>query len=669
VQTRPSGQQANRLCDYIDDHREELLARWEHEVRALPEATPLSSSALRDHVPDLLAKIAEIVRTVHEPGPVRYGDLPDLHALDRLEAGFELPAVLAELTLLRRVTLEAWKPFAAFREPTSVVDEIDKFDEAVDVIVARSADRYARARERTLVALDRVSSAALGTGELEEFLPRLLRVLLETTRAADSAYIMLRDEGTDLLRVRAAAGTGAAQSLEFALRVGEGVAGRVTERREPMLVHDASTNPLVLNPSLRHEKVHAVYFFPLLDGDEVVGVAKLASRSAFDFSEDDRQLLRAMAQRATAIIVRAQLRARERDASGAFRRTAAELNRVMELSPDMLAVLGADGRLKRANPALGAALGYSEAELLATPPAALVHPDDRERVTAEVRSVFAGALARRLLFRMVRRDGAVRWVSFNASSEPDSGEMVAAGRDVTEEAERAEFEQHLLGIVSHDLRTPLSAILMASSALLRRADDLGEANSKLVERIRAAAERSAALIRDLLDFSTARGVAGIAITPRPLDLHALARRVAEEVHASFPERRIEFEQRGDGTGHWDPGRVAQVVENLVANAFKYGAPDAPIVVRTLGEDRWARLEVHNRGDPIDPALLPHLFEPLRQGSRPASAGGEGVGLGLYIVDHLVRAHGGTVEVRSTADAGTTFVVRLPREPPVGEQAA
>jgi len=142
------------------------------------------------------------------------------------------------------------------------------------------------------------------------------------------------------------------------------------------------------------------------------------------------------------------------------------------------------------------------------------------------------------------------------------------------------------------------------------------------------------------------------------------RRVAEDVRQAYPDRRLEHDQHGDGAGRWDPARIGQVVENLVSNAFKYGSPDAPVVVRTVCGEGWVRLEVHNHGDPIEPGLLPHIFEPMRQGRR-AGGGGEagGVGLGLYIVDRLVRAHGGTVAVHSTADEGTTFAVTLPREPP------
>src|SRR6266540_4497722 len=146
---------------------------------------------------------------------------------------------------------------------------------------------------------------------------------------------------------------------------------------------------------------------------------------------------------------------------------------------------------------------------------------------------------------------------------------------------------------------------------------------------------------------------GMAIAPEPMDLHAAVRAAVEEVRASHPDRELRLEQTGDGFGRWDPARLDQVVQNLLSNAFKYGAPDRPVIVRTDCRDDWARIEVTNEGDPIDPALFPHIFEPLRQARRTGGVGGvRGVGLGLYIVDHIVRAHGGTVDVVSTAEQGT-----------------
>jgi len=353
----------------------------------------------------------------------------------------------------------------------------------------------------------------------------------------------------------------------------------------------------------------------------------------------------------------AELRARER-----------ELESFFALSPDPLAIIGRDGTLRRVNPAAGAALGVPAEELIGRPYLERIHPDDRPTLQAQIERVLAGSLPMRFVFRVLRSDGDLRWLSLDAIAHPGADELVAVGRDVTSERTRAELEQQLIGIVSHDLRDPLSAIAMSSQALLLR-DDLDPRTRTTAARIHSAVTRGVALVRDLLDFTRARRPGGIPISPQSLDVHAAVGKAVDDLRASAPGRVIEHEHAGDGGGRWDPARLEQLVHNLVSNALKYGAPDRPVRVRTLGGERWVRLEVWNAGEPIDPELIPHVFEPLRQASRTGGVGGvKGVGLGLYIVDHIVRAHGGSVDVVSTADAGTTFVVRLPREPPTVAEA-
>ncbi len=783
----PSGAESERprLNDFLRDARDEILAAWERSLRSAPEAQGMSEPQLRDHIPALLDRVADFVRSVHTDEAVELGDLPDLHALDRLAAGFDIRTAMRELSLLRTTAIDLWR--ARGGQAGTALDEVRRFDVAIDEVMARSVERYARARERTLASLDRLSAAALGTGDLHAFLPRLLEAALETSENADAVVLFLA-EG-DVLRVRAAAGLGSEAARELTVRVGEGLAGRVAAERIPALVRSAASDPLVLGLGLRGTPIRALYGVPLQHGGDLVGVACMVSASADDFSQDDQQLFRTMSQRATSIIVQGELVARERTAlrerqraldalehgdpfllvdrdwrvvlmnaslerasheprsqvlgrvfwevwpeakdpsskywreyhrcmedrvpvqfeeyfaplhvwtevaaypaedggiavfvrdvserkrvearargaEEALRRRERELERFFAISPDMLAVVGADGFMKRVNPAVQAALGYSEAELLSRPYLDFTHPDDRAMSRAQLEKVLAGQPAIHFTFRAVRKDGRVRWMTFNASAEKGAQVLAAVGRDVTEERQRTELEQQLIGIVSHDLRNPLSAVLVACGALLRRADQLDERTLESVNRIQAAADRAVALIRDLLDFTTARMPGGIAITPERIDVHVHARAAAEEVRATFPDRELRYEQGGSGEGHWDPARIGQVVANLVSNAFKYGKPGTPVVVRTHGEDGWVRLEVHDEGNPIDPALLPHIFEPLRRGRHTGGVGGvAGVGLGLYIVDHIVRAHGGTIEVLSTAGEGTTFTVRLPREPPKTE---
>ncbi|HYO71661.1 MAG TPA: ATP-binding protein, partial [Archangium sp.] len=227
---------------------------------------------------------------------------------------------------------------------------------------------------------------------------------------------------------------------------------------------------------------------------------------------------------------------------------------------------------------------------------------------------------------------------------------------------RAEFEGQLIGIVSHDLRNPLGAITLGATALLQRGG-LEERQAKNVVRIHSSAERAIRLIRDLLDFTQARLGGGIPVSRQPMELHGVTRQVVDEVRMAHPERHIDVETRGDGRGHWDADRLAQVLTNLLSNALSYSPPGTPVKVRTRGEDGAVVLEVWNAGEPIPPEQLPRLFEPLERGAGQKDRAGRSIGLGLFIVRNIVEAHGGTITVRSGEAEGTAFTVRLPRHPP------
>jgi signal transduction histidine kinase len=240
-----------------------------------------------------------------------------------------------------------------------------------------------------------------------------------------------------------------------------------------------------------------------------------------------------------------------------------------------------------------------------------------------------------------------------------------SGRKRIEEElrKRAEFEQQLIGIVSHDLRTPLSAITLGTTLLLR-SDSLQDRHRTTLMRILSSAERAQRLIGNLLDFTQARVGGGFVLQYRPVDLHEFISWVVEEVRLVHPEQEIEFESSGDGQGEWDSDRLAQIITNLLNNAVLHGQEDEPVQVRVSGEPDTVSISVHNWGPAIPPEALPHLFEPMRRGTRAARpSGNKSVGLGLYIVQQIVVAHGGTIEVHSSAQQGTTFVVCLPRHPP------
>lgn len=219
--------------------------------------------------------------------------------------------------------------------------------------------------------------------------------------------------------------------------------------------------------------------------------------------------------------------------------------------------------------------------------------------------------------------------------------------------------EEILGIVGHDLRTPLHAIRLGAATLLRH-HQLPPAEQKIVSRICSSADRMARLISELQDFTVSHVPTGLALRKRRVDLKSVCAEVVEEMRAAYPGREVVIDTRGDTTGEWDPDRLAQVVSNLVGNALLYGSTHSSVRLTLFDHRGQQFLAVHNEGAAISGELLPRLFEPFRRGSPSNPGHPRGLGLGLYISRQIVMAHGGDIGVRSTAADGTTFTVRLPR---------
>jgi phosphoserine phosphatase RsbU/P len=231
-----------------------------------------------------------------------------------------------------------------------------------------------------------------------------------------------------------------------------------------------------------------------------------------------------------------------------------------------------------------------------------------------------------------------------------------ATRLQVEAKDRAVFAEQMMGIVSHDLRNPLSTIQMATVLLGR--GDLPASQQRVLSRITRAAERANKLIADLLDFTQARLGRGLPVKRETIDLHSLAGETVEELSLAYPGRTLRHDRCGDGTCWADPHRLAQLIGNLVANAITYGSPGSPVTVTSSIDVNTFSLGVHNQGTPIPPELQSGLFHPMARGSTAASAT-RSVGLGLFIVKEITRAHGGDVAVDSTAENGTTFRATFP----------
>jgi signal transduction histidine kinase len=236
-------------------------------------------------------------------------------------------------------------------------------------------------------------------------------------------------------------------------------------------------------------------------------------------------------------------------------------------------------------------------------------------------------------------------------------------------AQRDEVRQQLIGVLGHDLRGPLQALLGGAEKILRQPGCGVPAHAHAAAAIRNTAERMSRLIADIIDFTLGQLGRAIPAFPVVCDMGEVCREVVDELRVAHPDRMLSVVTEGNLIGSWDRDRVVQAISNLVSNALIHGSD--PITLRAFEDpDREAvTTEVHNAGPPIPAELIPHLFDAYRRG-KPA---GNGLGLGLYIVQQIAHAHGGACTVRSSEREGTTFSIRWPRtmlaEAPVAAAAA
>lgn len=229
---------------------------------------------------------------------------------------------------------------------------------------------------------------------------------------------------------------------------------------------------------------------------------------------------------------------------------------------------------------------------------------------------------------------------------------------VVEYKEReSQYRDRFIGILGHDLRNPINAIVMGAN-LLAKQHPVNEQQLNTVASILRSARRLEGMSRDILDF--ARGRLG---NPMPLTIArgnagVVVGEVVDEVRLANPASAIDFEAGGHLDGEWDGERLKQMVSNLLINAIQHGDGKS-VKVTVRGDESFVVIQVHNRGPLIPEDLFQTIFDPL---TRRASSRPDSTGLGLFIVSEIAAAHGGTVVVSSSREAGTNFVVRLPHGP-------
>ncbi|RPI16686.1 MAG: sensor histidine kinase [Lysobacterales bacterium] len=274
---------------------------------------------------------------------------------------------------------------------------------------------------------------------------------------------------------------------------------------------------------------------------------------------------------------------------------------------------------------------------------------DIKQLASEYRALRASVLSLWLSASDRPEDPLEDMIRFNEAIDQALAESISHFHSQVEQARNL-----LFGMLGHDMRSPLQTIQMTAHYLARL--NAGEPIDAAARRLMDSGARMRRLLDDLVDFNRTKLGLGVSVDVSDVSLATLCERELEQIRAAYPGVDLTLRVSGDCTGQWDGKRLQQMLCNLVVNAITHGAV-GPVQVDVAGTDESVRLAVRNQGAPADTSTLRRLFSPLHRG--PGRDRQDGLGLGLYIVEQIAQAHGGTVDAVATGSE-TVFTVELPK---------
>jgi PAS domain S-box-containing protein len=522
------------------------------------------------------------------------------------------------------------------------------------------------ARLRTLRTLTHELARPLDALEL------FRSVYRATARILDAQVFLLGlyDEGSQTVEVIRQVEDGA-ELPGGSFPLGDGLTSQVIHTREARLIRNWSADGPPVHVRYASNKAglpESAIIVPLLHSQHVLGVLAVYSYHAEAFDADDLLLMEVIAGHAAAAI--ANLSHSDRlDAQ--LQRRVSELEVILASMGDALLIVDMDGRVVRVNHAARVLLGIEESSVVLGQVLDREHwpqwPTGAQQVATKL-GPFIEALKRGETpaeQEIELSDPARRILSLSGTPLHDvrgalSGSVLIV-RDVTGPREIEDLKDEMLAIASHDLRTPIT-VIKAQAQTLRRIIDRASASVADVatglDSIVVQSDHLTRLLTLLLDLS--RIEAGrFELTRQPMDLRELVARTIVGMQATTARHSLRMRASRPVFGDWDARRIQEVLENLLTNAVKYSPGGGLIEVGLRTGPRAVTVRVTDSGVGLDPKEAPHVFERFYRGQRIRQL--EGAGLGLYICQVIVAAHGGRIWAESAGPGtGTSFCFTLPR---------
>ncbi len=562
--------------------------------------------------------------------------------------------------------------------------ETQRLAEELELRVVDRTAQLQREQQNTETLL-RILTEVSSSLDLDRALNRTL-ALLNDAVGAEQGTIMLLNAEDNLLHYRAGYGylsdRVSAEGRGFTLKIGEGLAGWVVEKREPALIGDLLTDFRWVRTASSSREHRSAIAMPLLVAEDVIGVLMVFHRKANFFSAEMLSLVNAIAGQVAVAINNARLYELIRDQAerlgSMLRREQEDASRsqaILEAVADGVLVTGAENRISFLNKSAEHILSLESG-----------------KVFGQTLDVFGGLFGK----------SAGSWMQTisNWSESPSSyreGETfaeqlilenglivlvhlapvilqndflgtVSIFRDITHEVEVDRLKSEFVATVSHELRTPMTSIRGYVDVLLMgAAGAMNENQTHFLRIVKGNTERLNILVNDLLDISRLES-GRVTLSPQALDLREMAEDVIGDVLRRSQEENKPVALSLDAPKKLplvfgDAERVRQILANLVDNAYHYTPENGTILIQLqpLNGDREVQVDVKDNGVGIGLGDQARVFERFYRGEHPLVLATPGTGLGLSIVKELVNMHKGRIWVQSTGldGEGSTFSFTLP----------